>query len=395
MGKNTASSAKRTPLVAVLLLLALALFSMPVRVQAEPYIALREGLKCDFCHVNKTGGGKRTPAFASTAESYLHPFPVPEPLDAEARQLVGQLDGRLSLGANLRFSNSTLFREDPDAQGLVSRDKLFRPLEANDFAIDRGLVYLQADLIRDRLIFYLDESFAPGPPTNRETFALLNGPLPWGGYIKAGRFFAPYGLRIQDDEAFIRAKTGFNFNDFSEGVELGLSTGKLFFAAALVNSDDSIGNDSEKQLSANGYYLTHLDRFLKTLMLGASLAHNPSLDRDLYGLYLGVSFWRLTLLAEADLIADQLSGQGDIERLAAYLELNWLVRDEINLKFAYDYFDPDDSLDEDHRQRLSLGLESFVGENLQARLIYRNVNDIPQNSSGNFNELIAEIHLFF
>jgi hypothetical protein len=358
--------------------------------QAEPYIAVREGLKCDFCHVNKTGGGKRTQAFAATADHSLR-LPASQPVLDPA----GLLGGRVSLGANLRFSNRTLFRDEPDAQGRVANDRFFRSAEANDFVFNEGVAYLEADLIPDMLTFYVDESFTPGPAVSREVFGLLTGVLPWDVYLKAGRFFPPFGLRLQDDAAFTRSTTGFNFTNFSEGVEIGLSTGPVFLSAAVVNSGSPAGQDTRKQVSANGYYLKTLDGPVRTLLIGGSAAHNPTTERSMYGLHAGVSFWKLTVLTEGDLIVEDLADQEDIKRWAYYTEVNWLATDRLNVKLAYDYFDPDDGESNDQRERISLGVEPFFNRYLQGRLFYRISNDIPQNLSGNVNELMAELHLFF
>jgi hypothetical protein len=392
MGKtpgNIGKSALSAIGLAIFLLSVVMLATAPA-LQAEPYIAVREGLKCDFCHVNKTGGGKRTTAFAATADHFLRVPPVEPALDP-----AGLLGGRVSLGANVRFSNRTLFQDEPDAEGKVPNDRFFRDPEANDFVFNEGVAYLEADLIPNLLTFYVDESFTPGPAVSREVFGLLTGVLPWDIYLKAGRFFSPFGLRLQDDAAFTRSTTGFNFTNFSEGVELGLSKGPFFLSAAVVNSGSPAGQDTRKQVSANGYYLKTLGGPLRTVLVGGSAAHNPTTERNVYGLHAGTSFWKLTVLAEGTLIVAETTDQGSLKSWASYVEANWLATDRLNVKVAYDYFDPDDGESEDQRQRFTLGLESFFNRYLQGRLLYRVSQDIPQNLSGNVNELMAEMHVFF
>ena len=71
------------------------------------------------------------------------------------------------------------------------------------------LIYGNITLIPNLFSFYLDQRVAPGGSSNREAYARLDL-LKQGLYFKAGQFFLPYGLRLEDDTAFIRQVPGIN-----------------------------------------------------------------------------------------------------------------------------------------------------------------------------------------
>ena len=395
-GKNSKERWRRTRLFSLIFTLFPLLAFLPSPLQAEPYIAIREGYKCSFCHVNKTGGGKRTQAFSTFARRFIdYPEEIFSDLEERTQHLTGQLVPGISIGANLRATNTTTFRDTPNARGRVPNNRAFRPAKANDFDISEGVGYLQVDLIRDALTFYLDESFAPGSATNRETFGLISGFLPWDIYVKGGKFFPPYGIRLQDDTAFIRSRTGFNFANPDKGVEIGIAPGGFFLSAAVTNGTTTSGESLGKQFSLNSYYLFTKVPFVRTVMLGGSFARNDPADRTLYSLYAGTNLWKFTLLAEGDFTHEKMPDMGKVNWRAIYTEANYLLFDWLNVKFAYDFFDPDTDVGEDAQDRFSLGLEPFLSKFLQLRLFYRVANGIPQRPQDNFDQLTAEMHVFF
>src|SRR5215207_2326768 len=83
-------------------------------VQAEPYLAVREGYKCNFCHVNQTGGGKRTAVGSMMADVWTKP---PKDLFsdfASRAPITGLLVDGVSIGADFRGTNTTLFQDKPN-----------------------------------------------------------------------------------------------------------------------------------------------------------------------------------------------------------------------------------------------------------------------------------------
>ncbi|MFQ5605139.1 MAG: hypothetical protein ACE5HS_17885, partial [bacterium] len=85
-------------IVIVLLLEVLVFETLPAR--AEPYLAIRTGFKCSQCHVNRTGGGKRTAFGVIYAQTRLYTKIIQSA--KRSSFFDGKLSNSVSIGANFR-----------------------------------------------------------------------------------------------------------------------------------------------------------------------------------------------------------------------------------------------------------------------------------------------------
>src|SRR5262249_44673627 len=187
----------------------LVLLLMGASAWAEPYLAVRTGAKCSDCHTNMDGGGKRT-AFAHIhAHDILHDLQI-LPLPRGLESFNGELNQYVSIGGDLRVRSTTTFADTPNAQGRVAMNRAFRNhVDSETLNVPEALGYINVDLWPDVLQIYGDFNAAGGGVTAREAFALLK--LPFQTFMKGGRFFPPFALRVYGDNAYILTTTGLSF----------------------------------------------------------------------------------------------------------------------------------------------------------------------------------------
>lgn len=377
---------------------------------AEPYIAVREGMRCSACHTNMTGGGKRTDLVSTHARDILHYPTFLGTFSNPPEFFNGTINQYLSVGTDLRVSDTAIFQDGQTnpATGTVTtpvrNDQVFRGrLEQNNLDVTEGVLYGEVRLIPDYLTFYTDEQVQP-TTDNREAFGLLTGVLPWGGYVKAGRMFLPYGLQLQDDGAFIRqgtngsAGTGFSFQTQEAGAEIGFEPGPFTFITAVTNGS---AGDRSVRVTSTGYTMFTDLPAVRNLMLGSSFSHDsgtPSSEQWRYCVFAGSNLGRFTYLGEADFLRDRNPSTDGrtIGRFIAYGEGDYLLFGWLNLKVAVDYADNDGHLLDtgDSENRVSIGLEPFLNRFVQPRLFYRVSNGIRSDPTHNQSVIFGEVHLF-
>jgi hypothetical protein len=381
-------------------------FLLAAQARAEPYMAVREGLKCSGCHVNVTGGGKRTEIIAAHGRDILHYPDFFKEISAPAEAFTGEIHRFVGIGANLRASNTAIFQEK-GADGTVDNNTAFRGrLDENELEVNEAVGFLEVRLIPDYLTFYVDQRFAPQTDT-REVWGMLRGVFPWSGFIKAGEMFLPYGLQLQDDDAFIRGgrngsvNTGFSFDQQQAAVEIGVEPGPFSVIAAV---SEGAPRDRDVQVTATAYtLLSDLEiPIVRNFLLGASFSRvgPPDVQTLLFGFFTGVSMGPFTYLGEVDFRSDKddTTGGKSRGRFIHYSEGNYLLFDWLNLKVAFDYADDDGDLSrrtDDSENRFSIGFEPFWNRFLQTRVFYRVSNGIESNPTHNQDLWIAELHAFF
>lgn len=348
---------------------------------AEPRLALREGMRCAHCHVNRTGGGMRTPFGTTFEQTSLATISLPSVFDPH-------LGSRVAYGANMRLASVT-------TRAAKSRlgDATWEREQTSSFEMREGNIYLRADVILDWLTLYVDETITPEGASSREAFVLLE--TPWAGlYLKAGRFLLPFGLRVPDDATFTRELTGFTYSNQDLGVEVGIAPHPFSLSVAITNG--SLGGSDpnvDKQVTVSADVVWSWGR------AGASFAWNDTSTDDqssetfTTGGHVGVRLGRIVTLVEVD----WLRGINDAE---TYDQLSILAATEYEVikglwvQFAFETHDPVMSLANNERDRFVFGLSWFPIPYLELRASYRLNRDIPQRIDGNADEVIVELHGF-
>jgi hypothetical protein len=256
---------------------------------------------------------------------------------------------------------------------------------------NRATVYLAVTAVDDLLKLYVDQQFAPGDSLNREAYLMVS---PQNGRftVKAGQFFLPFGLRLQDDATFVRQRSGINFDTPDEGVEFGLELPA--WSVQVARSDGTAGRGSvsgKRQTSLAAAFVRNRWR------VGLSLndSKDPLGDRTMQALFAGLRTGPVSWLAEIDLIEDKLPGGGESEIYASLVEANWRFRKGHNLKFGYEFLDPSDRARDDEQERYSIVWEYSPFQLLQVRAGYRSYNGVPQQPASNRHEYLLEVHAYF
>lgn len=342
---------------------------------AEPYLAVEAGLKCSACHVNPTGGGKRTlfgMLYARNNIAVRRLF-----TDADAQGWNSEVNRRLGIGGDYRGGYSdTSVPDAPDYSGWATR---------------RATAYLELRALPGLLTLYADEQLAPGNAVDREAYLLLT-PKNRRYWIKLGQMFLPFGLRLEDDSTFVRQRSGINFATPDDGVELGLELAKWSAQAAFSNGTAGAGHRPGKnQTSLSVAYV------LSKWRLGTSvnISKDPLGDRDMLAVFAGLKTGPVSWLAEIDAISDELGTGRSRDIRATLLEGNWRIRKGHNLKVGYEFLDPSSLAGDDEQERYRVVWEYSPTQLYQTRVGFTSYNGVPGLPATNRGEFFFESHVFF
>jgi hypothetical protein len=343
--------------------------------QAEPYIAARQGLKCASCHVNPTGGGMRNATGHGIAQGAI----AARRLDIGDTVWQGEINRFLAIGGDFRGSATYT-----DVSGGEDVDPAF--------AVDELRAYLEARMIPGRLSLYLDQHLGPGDSRNQEAYGLFWFDENQRYYVKAGQIYLPFGLRLEDDSAFIRQVPGINMNTPDNGIELGLESGP--WSAQLALSNGSAGGpetNSGKQYSLRGEYVHSAWR------LGASANFNDADDTERFssGLFGALLTGPVVWLAEIDYVEDTGLPGGDVRRWVGLLEADWQPRQGHNLKATIEQHEPDADVDDDEQDHYSLVYEYTPIQYLQLRGGARAIEGASGVLQRDSRLIFLEVHVYF
>jgi hypothetical protein len=333
-------------------LLAVFLCCVGYSAHSEPYLAVQLGLKCGQCHVNPTGGGLRTTfgdVFAQTVMPAQH-------LDAGPDNWTGALGQYIRTGGDLRFDGQVM--QVPNSS------------TTDGFSLEQARVYLEANVIPDRLYWSATHDW----------------------YLKAGQMYLPFGLRLQDQTAFILTASGINMTTPDQGVEFGWERGH--WDAQLAVTNGTAGGASTGHGKQTSTQLTYVDSVWRVGIAGNFNAQ-PDGSKSAFGIFGGLRTGPISWLAQAELTDDKSIPNDNGKELATLIEANWLIARGNNLKITNEFLNPNRSVPNGDQTRWSLVYELTPIQFVQIRAGFRWNDGIPQDPSEHQRLYFVELHGFF
>ena len=334
-------------------------FLLVQSVGAIPRFAIKEGASCNTCHVNPAGGALRNDyGMLITSADEL---PMSKTSSLITLDDMGQLTDHLRIGADLRI------------QAITDRNESTTfPMQTDLYAYFdlKGMIgfYVESEVLRENTEYWTNASFP-----------FLNG------YVRVGRMRPMYGLMLDDHTSFIRGgnlqrthgllKEGLPFSPLTPPVntaELGMFRSDFLFTASLSNGflageaakATFLGPPSNRTAVIRAEYSSSRGDYSGV----AGAAYLSEGDTEIKGFFGGVSRDRLTWTGEVDFAR---GWTGDVNSVASYNEIAWLIKPGIHLLAKYDFFDEDIELLENALSRFSLGTELYVFSFLELKIQIR------------------------
>jgi hypothetical protein len=342
---------------------------------ALPRYSARYEQKCGLCHVNPTGGGLRS-AYASQKL-------VPEEIAwsrAKPELVAGiepQIAKHILIGTD--FRELYLGSDTPNAQ--------------RNFFQMQGDIYFNFQLDPRVSLYY-----ARGATDTRELFGLDY--LTPSFYVKAGRFAPSYGWKFDDHTMFVRSELGFSPPGYTDvGVEVGAHPGPLELQLGVVNGTRGsiLDNDTRLATALNAGYRFRLGPFAAFAGVSGYDDPNQLLALDSGGARGYLTWKSLTWLGQADLFRRVPAGGTVTRGFVTSHELTCLLRQGLELKGTYDFYDPDKDQATGAKTRWGGGIfvmpQSYLAlEFLERRTTFD--NGIAY-SGPDFYESVIQLHLLY
>ncbi len=277
---------------------------------------------------------------------------------------------------------------------------LFYARQVGDTTTDNRWVQMQGDLyLNFRVAKKVGLFLRKGLYSGFEAWGLFQI-LPANGSIKIGKFVPNFGTKLDDHTAYIRTYTGFRPEiDSPEltGAEVAIAPGPLMITGGFYNADagaDFGGLNNKKAFLGRAEGMFPLGTGV-SIGVGGDVFTKQNAAGDtktLMGGFGSFSYGLLSVFGEADLIRNTSLGK-TITGLVAYVEGDYMVTQGVDLKLAYDFYDPDKDLKTGAFSRYSVGLEFFPMGGVEVRPVFRILTESPANKTQNEFDLMFHIYL--